>query len=164
MTLRKPLMLAAAAVTIGMAGTGLAVNAASAETGEGTLADKIAQKFNLNKDEVKAVFEEHHKVKKAEHKANMEQKLNAAVAEGKLTEDQKSKILAKLEELKANPPDKSALENMSKEERRAQMQQRHDELKKWAADNNIPEEFLPIRLHIKAGPGGGEGLVVREIQ
>lgn len=161
MAIKKSLMVAGAVASIGLAGaTGL--HSVSAESQQAGLVDKLAQKFNLSKEDVQAVVDEHHQEKKAEHQARIEQKLNAAIAEGKLTEEQKHKILAKLEELKENQPDKSELENLSKEERKAQLQQRHDELKKWAADNNIPEELLPIRLHIKTGSGGGEGIVLKE--
>ena len=68
-----------------------------------SLIDQIAEKFNLNKDEVQIVAEDFHNEKlnnfSVEHKARMEEKLSEAVASGKITDAQKLAILKKHEEL-----------------------------------------------------------------
>jgi hypothetical protein len=169
MAIKKSLMVAGAVASIGLASAVVVPGLASAETdgsAKTSLVDKLTKKFNLNKDEVKEVFEEHHAEKEALHKQKLEERLDQAVKDGKLTEEQKSKILAKMEELKANRPDKEELKDKSAEERRQLMQQHHDELKKWAEEHDIPEEYLPLRFHIKThgGPGGGEGVeVMKEV-
>jgi hypothetical protein len=159
MVLKKPLMVAGAVATIGLAGSAMAANIAAAETsgtaaaGSGSLADKIATKFNLNKDEVRAVFDEEHQAREAERRTKIEEKLTTAVYEGKLTEDQKKMILAKMDELDARrQANREDFQNMTEEERRTSMKQKHTELQQWADDNSIPEEYLRF-----GGPGRGHG-------
>jgi len=143
MALKKSLMIAGAVASIGLAGGAAGVKAVSAESdGSNTLADKIAQKFNLNKDEVQKVFEENHAEKEAEHQTEIEDRLTTAVKDGKLTEDQKTKILAKLEEMRNSRPTPEEFDGKAEEGRREFKVEKHDELEQWAKDNNIPMEYL----------------------
>ena len=158
MALKKSLLVAGAVTTIGLASSMAGVHAVSAETtAGGGLVDKIAQKFNLSKDEVQKVVDEHHQEGRAEHTKKLSEKLDQAVADGKLTEDQKTKILAKLEEMEKSKPSHEDMANKTKEQPRAEIEQEHAELKQWAADNNIPEEYMPFKVHLKRGPGGPDG-------
>ena len=161
---KKTLLVAGAVTTLGtIASVGLgSVYAATNTSGSGTIVDKIATKFNLNKDEVQKVFEEDRAEKETEHQQAMEERLTQAVTDGKLTEDQKAKILAKMAELKANRPNMEELKNKTPEERHQLMEQHRTELEQWAKDNNIPEEYMPFHIRVKAGggPGGPEGGVM----
>lgn len=115
-----------------------------------SLVEKIAQKFNLNKDEVQKVFEED----RAERKSQMEEKFNRildeAVNKGDLTEAQKNLILAKREELQNEKEVKMAEkknkgEKPSEEEMKAMHEKREAEkeaLEKWASDNGIDLKYL----------------------
>ncbi len=155
MALKKPLLVASGVFAIGIASLGV-ISSASADTGNGSLAQKIAQKFNLNQDEVESVLEEHHEQKKAEHKQDRSEKLSQAVSDGKITEEQKDKIVAKIEEFDSErEASKGKAKQMSKEERKAMMDTKRNELKEWADQNDIPEEALhylmPHRRH--GGPG-----------
>lgn len=154
MTTRKLLMVAGALATIGLAGAA-GTAAVSAETEGDTLPDKIARKFSLDRSEVQQVFDEHRDEKYTEHQAKLEERLDEAVAEGKLTDDQKSKILAKMKELtNAREGKREAFKDMTKEERRDAMKQHREDLKTWAEANDIPEEYLPFRFHVRHhGPG-----------
>ena len=163
MQYKKPALLIGTLTTLG-AVTVMGLNTVSATTdtsGQSGIVDKLAQKFNLDKNEVQKVFEEDRAAHKAEHQARMEEKLTQAVKDGKLTEDQKTKLLAKLQEIKDDRPDPSKFKDKTEAERKAhveQMEQKHEELKKWAADNNIPEEYLPFVMHKVHGRGhGGPG-------
>lgn len=138
-------LLAGAVVAVGTAGAiGLGVvSAAPDSSGPQGLVDKIATKFNLDKGEVRAVFDED----AATHRVEMEQKfegnLDRAVAEGKITEEQKAKIVAKRAEMRTQAEgDRGAFKNKTKEEMRTLLQERHDALKQWATDNGIPMEYL----------------------
>lgn len=149
MALKKTLMIAGAVTSIGLGGASLAAHAASAESGDvvkpagmSSLVSKLAERFNLNEDDVEAVFEEHKVETEAKHEARLEVRLSEAVAEGKLTEEQKTKILAKFEELKASRPELSETEEKSPDERKQTRLEKHDELEKWAEENGIPEEYL----------------------
>lgn len=107
------------------------------------LVNAIAQKFNLNVNDVQQVFDE----QKAQMDVQREQKkeqeftsrLSQAVADGKLTQEQANKISAKRAEIEAQ---KTSLESKTPEETRTAMKEQLNSLKQWATDNNIPQEYL----------------------
>lgn len=65
-----------------------------------TLITKIAQKFNLNEDEVAAVFDAVRDEKMAEMKQKHEESLSRAVSDGVITEEQKEALLSKMGDFK----------------------------------------------------------------
>ena len=150
--------LAIAGVTSGVALaalTGLGAASAASTTADGPdgLIDKIAQKFNLKRDDVKAVFDEHKSEREAAHQQKLEELLNQAVTDKKITSDQKDKILAKLEELKTF---RQSLQDKTEDERHAAMEAKRAELEQWAKDNNIPMDYLRPFGH--PGHKLGEGM------
>lgn len=119
-----------------------------------SLVEKIATKFNLNQDEVQAVFDEAHKERHGEMKAKFEEQLSTYVSEGKITEEQKQLILQKREEMDAErEANKDQFQNLSDDERRSQMEQKRAELKAWADENGIDLQYLMP----KGGRGHGMG-------
>jgi hypothetical protein len=154
--MRKSLMVAAAAATLSLgAAVPLAANQVSAESGTSstTLVDKIASKFNLNKDEVQQVFDENREARQAEHEQAYKDKLAAAVKAGTLTQEQADKAQAKHDELKAEmEKNREAFKDMTHEERHAAMDKKRTELKQWAQDNGIDESYV-----MPGGPGGHRG-------
>lgn len=160
MQLKKPLLIAGAIATIGAASTAAGVQAATSNsTKQDSIVDKISQKFNLNKDDVQKVFDEDRAAHETERQAKLEEKLSQAVKDGKITEDQKSKIIAKIAEIKADmETHKDTMKDKTAEERKALMEQKRTEIEAWAEENNIPLEYLMV-MHFKGGgPGpGGHG-------
>jgi hypothetical protein len=69
----------------------------------------------------------------------VDDRLTQAVKDGKITEAQKAKILAKREELQAK---REAWKDKTPEERQQARQELHDQLKQWADDNGIPLSYL----------------------
>lgn len=140
-----------------LAGAG-AVSAATntpATDGPTALIDKIAQKFNLNRDEVKAVFDEEHQTREAEHEKKVEERLNQAVTDGKITSEQKDKIIAKLDELRSTrEANREAMKDKTDEERKAAMKSERAALEKWATDNGVPMEYLRMG-GMRGGPHTG---------
>jgi hypothetical protein len=59
------------------------------------IVQRLAQKFGLQETEVQAVFDEVHQERHQKMKQDMENRLNQAVQEGKITESQKQAILDK---------------------------------------------------------------------
>lgn len=136
---------AAAAVAAVMSGTALAAT----QSGEGdTLADRIAQKFNLKKEDVQAVITEDREQHRAEHQQRLQERLAQAVTDKKITEQQKSEIQAKLQEMDAL---RDSLKDTAPQERRATMEQKRNEFKAWLEQNNIQADV------IGPGPGGKRG-------
>ena len=99
-----------------------------------SIIQKLIDKFNLNPEEVTQVLDETRQEHQQQAQANFEEKLNEAVGNGKITEDQKNIILAKHEELKNG---RDSLEDLSPEERRQKAQTQQEELKAWAEQNGI---------------------------
>ena len=101
----------------------------------------LIDRFDLNEDEVSEVLEETRAQKHEEKRALMGEKLDGLVSEGKLTEEQKSKLLTKLDEMKANNEE---WRNIDKEEVMEIMRQRKEEMKSWAKSEgiNLEEIFL----------------------
>ena len=130
-----------------VAGMGVA-SAASNGSSSNSLVDKIATKFNLKKDDVQKVFDEEHAARQTERQQKLKDRLDQAVKDGKITQDQEDKLIAKLKELEA---DRQAFREQ-KEETQAERdahKAKMDAFKQWLADNKIPEDL--------ARPMGGRG-------
>ncbi len=151
MNIKKSILVAGAVAGVGLAGiNGLGVVSAATSTPQDSIIDRIASKFDLNKDEVEAVFEEYKSEREQERQQNVEERLTQAVEDGKITEEQKAKILAKLEELKSARED---WKSKTPEERKEAKEELHSSLKQWAEDNGVPLEYLMFQHGHHHGPG-----------
>lgn len=145
-------LLAAALVTTIAAGSVAGIGAASAHNSSGNrnddLISKLAQKFGVEEGEVKAVFDEQHEAREAERDAKRTEHLQSLVDNGTLTAEQKTALEAKFEEMHVS---REALrsQDLSREEKRAKMQENRAALKAWAKEQGI--DLSTIR------PEGGEG-------
>jgi len=123
------------------------------------IVQKLVERFNLNTEEVKQVFDEERSERQQQMQVRFEERLNQTVSEGKITEEQKQLILAKHEELQAErEAEQESFKNMTQEERREGMEAKQNELKSWAEQNGIGLEYLfgGFGMHGK-GPGGMRG-------
>jgi hypothetical protein len=153
-------MIAGGVIALGLAIGG--VGAAQAASTPGTthmssLVNAIATKFNLNAADVQAVIDEQMKTQRVdmeiEHTARLTERLTKAVADGKITQIQADLITAKYAELQAvHETMKTTVEKTTPAERMETMNKEMETLKQWAADNNIPEEFMMFKF---GGPGMG---------
>jgi hypothetical protein len=165
MKLTKKQLISAAAITVLAGGIGLSsISMVSAQTGtnqdrEETLASRIATKFNINKDEVKAEIKAQHDENRAEHEAEMKQnretQLQKLVDSGKITADQKTAIIAKMDEMHTKMEE---LRNngKTKEENKEAHKALHDEFKTWVESQNINMD--DIRPEGKEDKGGRRGM------
>lgn len=156
MNIKKPLLIAGAVTSVGLASVvGVATAATNSSTDpQAGIVDKLSTTFNLDKNEVQKVFDQEHAEREAEMQKRIEDRLSQAVTDGKITEEQKQKILAKHAELKAAmETEHETLKDKTPEERRTFMEQKHEELKKWAEDNDIPKEFMRFGFVKGGGPG-----------
>lgn len=154
MKLKKTILITGAAGTVGIAcmlGTGL-VSAATSTTAGTSLVDKIAAKFNLSKDDVQKVFDEDRTAHEAEMQATVEKELSQAVSDGKITEEQKTAILAKRKEIQTQrDADKDSFSSLSDDERKARMDAERTALDTWVSDNGISTDYL---RYVFGGHGG----------
>lgn len=117
-------------------------------TSNKTIAKKISEKFNLPENDVQSVFDEHHKEMKASVQHRIEDTLTQAVADGKLTEDQKQKIIAKQQEIQAqHEATRESFKDMTPEERKQTKEKHRSDLEQWAKDNGIDTQYLIGAFH-----------------
>jgi hypothetical protein len=130
----KPLLVAGL-VLAGIAGTTtLAATAVNAQSNGDSLVEKIASKFNLNKSDVQAVFDEAHDEHEAEKQAEFSDDLQDKVDSGDITAEQKTLIENKFKELQV------------------QRDSNRQALEDWAEQNNIDAKYL----YMGHGRGGSD--------
>lgn len=155
--LKRNLLIGATAVSIGLsgvAGMGLAQAATTSTNPQDTLIDKLVSKFNLNKADVQKIFDEDRAAHQAEREADYKAKLDQAVKDGKLTQAQEDKLIAKQKELQTQrEANRDAMKDKTDAERKAAMDAERTAFQKWLSDNGIPQEYAMMG-HGRGGPGG----------
>ncbi len=155
------MLVTVAAVSILSGGLVMASNA-SAESSSNqdhmaSLVQKIADKFNLNKSDVQAVFDQERQEMQAEVQAKYEEKLTQLVKDGKITEQQKQLLLAKHKELESEmASNKDKFKDLTPAEIKSQMEAKRTELEAWAKANGIDLKYLmpmPMHREVSNGPG-----------
>lgn len=152
----KKIVIGVTSLAIALA-VGVGVAAAEDSSTGASLAEKIASKFNLNKDDVQQVIDEDREARHVERQKKSEERLQDAVDAGRLTSEQKDMIVSKMKEIESNrEPKREEMNNKTEEERRAAMKIEREALQKWAEENNIPTQYIMFggRGH---GPGGMHG-------
>ncbi|MCK4635770.1 MAG: hypothetical protein KAT32_02810 [Candidatus Moranbacteria bacterium] len=135
---------------------------ANEESQYSPIMQKVAEKFNLNQDEVKQVFDENREERRAENKAKADERLSKLVNEGKLTEDQKNVLIAKREEIRQERENSfGEMKDLSPEERKEKRQEHQEEMKKFFEEQGIDHDALMgdggMRNDQKQGSGRGQG-------
>jgi ribosomal protein L19E len=162
--MKKHLVIAATAATIGLAG--LSAGVAHAATTDSTtktdpmssLVDKIATKFNLNKTEVQQVFDAQKTERQAERETEVKADVAKLVADGKITQAQADLINAKRAELqKQHESNKAGRQGTGNSERKAAMEKQKTELEAWAKQNGIDAQYLRYVMGGGHGHGGSGG-------
>lgn len=107
---------------------------------------RIAEKFDLKEDDVRAVFSEGRQTKHEYMQQQIEERLSQAVTDGRITETQKGLILDKYKEL---------LEKRSMDfENRQMIDTERQDLEQWAKENGIDMMYV---LGGSGFPGKGMG-------
>lgn len=153
----------AGVTTIAIGGTllaGSALAATNSNNPQDSLVDKIATKFNLNKDEVKQVFDEERQAHEAEHQQQIGEYLQSKVDDGTITGEQKTLLENKLKEMHdAREANRDSNSDLTHEERHQKMEESRTEFEQWAKDNNIPLDKLKEGiLGQHRGPHGHGGM------
>ena len=164
MRMNKNTILAAALVALGLGAASAGVIHAASNSPQtnpmNNLVNAIASKFNLNPSDVQAVFDQQHAQVQAQRQQQQKDYLAQQVAAGKLTQEQADKIIAKMQELEAQHlANMQNMQNLTQEQRRAAMEQERASLQQWAADNNIPAQYL--RFGMGMGHHKGFGRMMR---
>ena len=160
--MKKQLAIAgivAGITTAGITGVGIA-NAASTTTNStnpmSSLVDAIASKFNLNKSDVQAVFDQQRTQMEANREAEVKKEVAQLVTDGKITQAQADAINAKRAEVqKEREANKDTTK--TREEMKSQMDVKRTELEQWAKDNGISTDYLRYVMGGGRGHGGPGG-------
>jgi len=135
---KKVIIPAVAVAAIGAGAFSYAtVSAATSPTN--SLVQKIAGTFHLDPAKVQAVFNQDRADKQAQAETNYEDRLTKAVSDGKLTTEQKSKVLAEHNQLKTEL--ETAMQKTGTD-RRTALQQVRAEAESWAKSNSIDSKWL----------------------
>ena len=159
----KKIIIASTVAAIGVAGLvgGTAFATSQSSDGSDSLVSAIASKFNLNKDEVQKVFDEQRTKQNTEREQKVKDELAQLVKDGKLTQEQADKIIAKRAELQkereANKPTTkpSELTDEQKAAKQKEMQTKKTELEQWLKDNGISTDYAKYLIGGKGSRAGG---------
>ncbi|MBU0618967.1 hypothetical protein KKD62_01900 [Patescibacteria group bacterium] len=113
---------------------------------------KLVERFGLNEEEVKVVFDETREKRRVEMQTRLENRLNEAIEGGDLTEAQKEAILAKKAEMQTNCGE---FKDLSPEERQKKMQAHKEEMQTWAEANGV--DLSQMHPLLGGGRQGGFG-------
>lgn len=113
--------------------SGLGINYAQANGNHRSeiIINRLAEKFNLDKTEVEQVFAKNRAKRQQQMQARLEENLDQAVEDGKLTEEQKNLLLDKRAEMK------DEMKNLSWNERQEKRAEHRQEIQNWAKENGI---------------------------
>jgi heat shock protein HspQ len=98
------------------------------------IVQRIADEFNLNVSEVEEVFDDERDERRAEMYALFAERLNDAVSEGKLTEDQRDVILEHHEDMQNQM---ESLTGLTHDERKQKIREIHEEFRLWVESEGI---------------------------
>ena len=133
---KRLIIAASSAGVIGVAGISASAMAATNSSGTyPSIVQKIASTFNLDPSKVNDVFAQQHQANAAAKQAKLKTTLDQAVKDGKLTQDQETKLIAELDSLHAQ---RQADKTQDRQSFKTQLDQ-------WAADNGITNlsDILP---------------------
>ncbi|MBU6141729.1 hypothetical protein KGO95_01240 [Patescibacteria group bacterium] len=159
-------LIAAATIAAGVLTAGLGiVHAASTTNGHPSfmsgIVAAIAQKFNVNPSDVQQVVDQQLARQKTQamtaRPQSIADRLAQAVTDGKLTQAQATLIQNEEASVKTQM---AALQGKTGTDLRTAMGQIMTSLKQWAADNNIPQQYLMFgsgRPQMGRGHGMGKG-------
>lgn len=160
--MKRHLAVIGAITAISAAGfTGVQIASAATDTSTNpmsSLVDAVATKFNLNKSDVQAVFDEQRSQMEADREAEIKEQIAQLVSDGKLTQAQADKINAKRAELKTErDANREANQNLTEEQRATEREEHKTALDTWFKENGIDTQYRYLLMggHGHGGPGFG---------
>jgi hypothetical protein len=147
---KKLIITAATLGTIGAAGIGATAIAATSGNSSDypPIVQKIASTFGIDPAKVNDVFKQQRQDNMQSREAKLKSTLDQAVKDGKLTQDQEDKLIARLK----------TLHDKNKTDKHQDRRNMHSQLEQWAKDNGINnlDQILPqppAGMHHEMKPG-----------
>jgi hypothetical protein len=128
--MKKKVLLSVLALgaIVSVASLGISLVSANESSSYPPIVSRLAGQFNLNEEDVEAVFDSVHDEKREQMVQSKEDALNQAVADGVITEEQKDALLAKYQEMW--------------EEKSQEKEQHREEMEAWYEEQGIDHEAL----------------------
>lgn len=160
MTMTKAKLAAISGITLlSLASTGAVFAATTNDTNQ-SLASRIATKIGFKQEDVQKVLDAQHSIKQEDRQAHIASKLDQLVTDGKITADQKQKIIDKQKELETQrEANKDSFKNLTPAERKAKMDAERTALEQWAKDNGIDIKYLMLGGRGHGHMGGRMGMM-----
>lgn len=156
---KNRLMIAAASICLLTGIYGASITMANYTPGnrEG-LIEMLSAKFNLDENEVEKTLDEYRLAYQAERQVEMkirlEERLNQAIVDGKITEEQKNLLLEKREEMQSKISQDVEGWSEDREARHEKMESYREEMKEWAESNGIDTSLVGLDRGEGRGKGG----------
>jgi len=161
-TVAKSVVVASIVGVIGIGSLATVSSAAAETTADSTngpvsgLIDKIASTFRIDKTELQTLFDEDREAREAARETQQAERIQALVDDGTITAVQKTAIEAKMKEMKAEREStKTAMHDLSDDERKAKMDERRSELEVWTKGQGL--DLSELRGILGGGSGGPGG-------
>lgn len=146
MNMKKAAVIAGTVAALGVAGF-VGTSAFAATEPGNNLVEKLASKFNLNKDDVQKVFDEDRQARQAEDETRLKEELANLVKAGKINQSQADALVKKRSEMEKQrqnekPPAKpSEMTDEQRSAHKAEMDKKHSELKSWLKQQGLDESY-----------------------
>lgn len=155
---RRTLLAVGVAGVLGLGALGAQAYASNASGSYPPIVQKLVQRFGLSEADVQQVFDQDRQDRTAQMEAKFTAHLDQLVKDGKLTEAQKTSIIAKRAELQSQQAAfMASLKTMTSQQRQDAIKKMRDDLAAWAQANGIDVHQLMGGLMI-GGRGHGFGL------
>lgn len=140
------------------AGLIMVPKASAAETNNyPPLVQTIMEKLGLKESEVAPIVEQYRNERQSERLESRKTWISGLVSQGKLTQEQADKYLAKVQEWQ-NTAKPENWYSMTQQERRDYMESHREEMQQWFKDNGIDESLMRFGMMEGRGVKGHGGM------
>jgi hypothetical protein len=121
-------------------------------------AQALAEKFNLDQNEVENFFTQQRGFRHEDREERHEEHLNELVNSGQLTQEQRNALEARHDEMESEREEhRAAMSNLTIEERQAERTEHRAEMEVWAEENGIDLSILHPEGQSRGPMGKGQG-------
>ncbi len=145
--IKSALLTGVGITTLSLGTTGIAsAHSGATQQSQDTLSARIAVKFNLSQTDVQNIIDQYRSDHKAEFGAKRAEKLQRAVADGKITQVQADYITNAWKEIDTLVDQAKSSDSENNSEVWKQVKQKVEDLRTWAKDQGISSRYVSSGL------------------